>query len=146
MKKALGFFLSTVVVAAAFFATPRSPLACFNGAEAEVYYTYAVKTSYSTVELGQGCLVRCFVTDVQELPQDYFAVSVTTTRSEWQKAKKILRVRELATEEGEDFFDSLCYSPAVKGGVRVDGMTINMQVALMGDGVKIGFPFIVGSF
>lgn len=146
MKKAVGFFWALAVLLGLSGATPRSPLTYFDDAAAEVYYTYRFESPYPCVDLGQGCLVYCHVNEVADLPQDYFAVSVITTAKEWQKAKKTLRVRELTRETGENFCDSLCFSFRLTGGVKVNGETVNLQVAQVGDRVKIGFPLIVGSF
>ena len=146
MKKAVGFFWALAVLLGLSGATPRSPLTYFDDAAAEVYYTYRFESKCPCVDLGQGCLVYCSVNEVADLPQDYFAVSVITTAKEWQKTKKILRVCELTREKGENFSDSLCFSPRLTGGVKVDGETVNSQVAQVGDRVKIGFPLIVGSF
>lgn len=127
-------------------AMPRSPLTYFQDATAEVYYTYHFKSPYPCVDLGQGCLVCCSVDQVADLPQDYFAVSVITTAKEWKEIKKTLCVRELTREAGENFCDSLCFSSRLTGGVKVGGETVNLQVAQVGDKVKIGFPLIVGAF
>lgn len=146
MKKAIGFILALAVLSGLASATPRSPLTYFSDATAEVYYTYSFKSPYPCVDLGQGSLVYCSVDQVADLPQDYFAVSVITTAKEWEKVKNTLCVRELTQEAGEDFCDRLCFSPRLKGGVKVGGETVNLQVAIVGDNVKIGFPLIVGAF
>ena len=145
MKKIWLFILVVVYCFGLAFFVPRKPTHYFEG-KAEVFFAYSVNTEYDYVDVGFGRLVFCDSKQVKTLPQDYFAISITVKQSEWQKVKQILAVREVVVESGQDFCTKLLYSKMVAGGVLVFGNKVNMQVAYLGDFIKVGFPLIVGSF
>ncbi|MBR5250983.1 MAG: hypothetical protein IKV38_03085 [Clostridia bacterium] len=145
MKKIWLFVLVAVYCFGLAFFVPHKPTHYFKG-DAEVFFNYPVNTHFDYIDLGFGRLVFCESKDVKNLPQDYFAISITIKQSEWQKAKERLFVTEIMQQTSQDFCTKLLFSKMVVGGVFVNGNKINMQVAYLDDFVKIGFPLIVGSF
>lgn len=45
-----------------------------------------------------------------------------------------------------DILNYYCYSSAIGGGVTVDGMEINLQIACTDYGIVVGCPLIIGSY
>lgn len=127
------------------FATPKKPTVLLDGS-AEVFFNYPVETDFEWVDVGFGRLVYCSTEQVKQLPQDYFALSVSLSSQKWQDLSSFLSVDVIKTEQTEDFFSQLCYCDFFMGGVTIDGQKVNLQVAWQGDSVKVGFPLIVGSF
>lgn len=145
MKKIWLFVLVVAYCVSLLFFVPSKPTSYLTG-KAEVYFNYPVLTDFDYVDVGFGRLVTCDSKQVKNLPQDYFAISITITKKEWNKLKQRLLVQEVMVETSQDFWCSLCISKKIVGGVFVDGNKINMQVAYIDDLVKVGFPLIVGSF
>jgi len=145
MKKIWLFILVVAYCFGLAFFVPRKPTHYFTGL-AEVFFAYPVSTDFDYVDVGFGRLVFCDSKEVKNLPQDFFAISITTTKTEWQKARQRLGVKEIFDETSQDFCSTLCFSQMVVGGVFLYGKKINMQVAYIDDVIKIGFPLIVGSF
>ena len=124
---------------------PVKPTVLFDG-DVEVFYSYPVDTDLEWIELGAGRLVFCQSQDLKSLPQDYFAISISVSKKDWQLAQEFFSVTVVKEESCEEFSSCLCYSQKLTGGVMIDGQKVNMQVAQNSQKIKIGFPLIVGSF
>ena len=65
-------------------------------------------------------------------------------REEWLE---LLRADKIFCETiGDGIVCVYGYSPLLKGGIRVDGRKINVQIALNQGTVHIGSPLLLGSY
>lgn len=52
----------------------------------------------------------------------------------------------LFTEEACGVVNYYCYSPLLRGGVRIYGRLVNLHIALSGEQTAVGSPLILGGF
>lgn len=139
MKRFLPLFLTWLFVLAVFAASPR-PLYAFADGKAEVFYDYKVDTYLKTQPNGSGCVVFCDACDVKKLPADYYAVTITV------KKLPPLPLRVRFEEKSAEYSTRFCFCPCLKKGITISGFSVNLQIAQVGDDIKIGWPVIAGSF
>lgn len=112
------------------------------------FYDGEAICSLDTLRNGCGTIVNCGLEDVSQTPVGFRGASVTfdgdsASVSAWLKK---LSVKVTFSEEVDGIVCVYGYSPRLKGGVEVDGQTVNVQIALNGGRVHLGTPLLLGSY
>ena len=117
--------------------------------DADRYYVYC--RSYDGEAMDNGIAKVVQVTDdvAQVLYSARYVDGVTAVLPSDTDVGRLLtklRANVLSTSKCGDIVEYCCYSPVVRGGVTVDGQTVNVQIAVTDVGVYVGVPLLLGAY
>ncbi|MCM1360247.1 MAG: hypothetical protein NC183_07015 [Corallococcus sp.] len=114
-------------------------------------YVYCRHTDVESVNVGYGYIVKCSADNLNEVIAqcrliDGVSVSFKAdTETFWQIVEQC-ELKNMLTEEFSSLVTARGYSPKLTGGVYIDGMLVNVQLACDGENIYVGSPLILGSF
>ncbi|MCM1043684.1 MAG: hypothetical protein NC350_05750 [Corallococcus sp.] len=152
MKKSflVTVFVCIILLVALFFAMPRN-LADAVGVDDARVYIYCRSYSGEAIDIGTGVIAQCNMYNLQEALSkahcvDGLSVHFAGGAADVCRLSNKLNLHEYFRETVQNLIVIYGYSPAVTGGIFVDGMYINVQIAYDGQSVNIGSPLILGSY
>ena len=112
---------------------------------------YCRNTELPSINMGNGYLVQCAVTDVYAtLAQcdgvDGISVRYPATEKDFYAMLNHFDVMEVSRYEDGALVAVCGYSSKILGGVMLDGEKVNVQVAFDGETLTVGYPLILDSY
>lgn len=114
----------------------------FTGAESYIFYTGSA-SSNAGMTLADGrdaARVRFFLGGVTGESARYGRAADAFAQAEKYGAKLVF------CERAADIVNYYYYAPALSGGVELAGATVNLHVAVRGEGASIGSPLVFGGY
>lgn len=144
--------LTTVIVGVLTYSMPRGLQAYIEDINScATVSIYCRDTSMASTNLGCGKVVECSVADFNNVVvscRDIDGLSVTFQGSQ-QDVERIAELFNLKVTSTLDIDGLLVVcgnSAKLKGGVTLDGETVNLQIAYKDGAVTVGSPLILGSY
>ena len=144
--------LSTVIVGVLTYYMPKSFEVYIKDISADATVSiYCRETGVNGIDIGSGKIVQCSVTELSKTlarckDVDGFSVCFEGTSYD---VDRILQLFEIDVTSTYDIcgLQIVCgNSSKLKGGVVLDGVTVNLQIAFKDGTVTVGSPLILGSY
>lgn len=112
---------------------------------------YCRNTSIDAVDIGQGKIVQCTLNDFANVIArcaeiDGLSVSFSGSNKDVQRLADLFCLKNISVCEIDDLTVVCGKSNKVKGGIWIDGVKINVQIAYHNGTVTVGSPLILGSY
>ncbi len=112
---------------------------------------YCRSTLCSAVNTGLGYMVNCTVANCYETLRncrDVDGLSVCFDGNEQDAEFVISRLNAqiISVQQLDGLYVACLYSPRLRGGIVIDGKLVNVQIALSGGTVTVGYPLILGEY
>lgn len=112
---------------------------------------YCRQTACDSVNTGLGRQVTCAVDDFTQIfakcsNVDGLSVRFDGDLNDVDKIVNRLQAKVVSCQQLDDLLVLCCASPVLKGGVTLDGKRVNVQIALCGGTVTVGYPLILGDY
>ncbi|MDE7454361.1 MAG: hypothetical protein K2M64_00845 [Clostridia bacterium] len=112
---------------------------------------YCRSTTCNSIDTGMGKIVTC---NSQTLKQtlsncnqvDGISVSFDGVLQDVDDVFNRLNATLISMQQFDDLLIICCNSPRIKGGVTVDGNSVNVQIAYCDGKITVGYPLILGSY
>lgn len=114
-------------------------------------FVYCRSTELAATNMGNGYLVKCTVGTLrQSLSQcdsvDGVSVRLTGTKEYFDKLQRILQLNVYDVQQIDNLIVVCGYSPLIRGGVYLNNVKVNVQLAYDGATVTLGSPLILDSY
>lgn len=145
--------LIAVIIGAMLYFVPQSTYNdVYNYADCNaVVNIYCRQTSAQSISTGLGYQVTCKVDDFGRTFASCSKVDGLSVRFEGN-AEDVdaiinrLQATVVSCQQLGDMYVFCCESPRLQGGVTIDGNRVNVQIALNGGAVTVGYPLILGDY
>lgn len=145
--------LTVVIIGTLFYFLPQpfnKTIAKFIPQNAKVC-VYCRNTSLQCVDMGLGKKVYCSLSAYNETVKqcdnvDGLSVSFNGTQSDVRRLIYRLRLNSSTVKQIDNISVVCGYSALITGGVIIDGVKVNCQIAYSNGMVTVGFPLILGDY
>lgn len=144
--------LTTVIVAALIHVMPRGLDGYIEEISADATVSiYCRATDLSGIDMGSGKIVQCDVADFNGVRTrcsdiDGFSVSFAGTEQDIERIAELFKLKVTSTLNLDGLHVVCGNSARLTGGVNLDGVTVNLQIAYKDGLVTVGSPLILGSY
>ena len=112
---------------------------------------YCRQTCEDGIDMGNGKIVRCSVADLNNVLArcsyvDGFSISFQGALRDMERIVRLLNVNITSTLNIDGLHIICGNSAKLIGGVSLDGVTVNLQIAYRDGTVTVGSPLILGDY
>ena len=144
--------LTTVIVGVLTYSMPRGLDVYIEEINAcATVSIYCRSADIDSIDMGSGKIVQCSVAELKGALAhcnnvDGFSVSFTGTANDVDRIVRLFSLNVTSVDNLDGLHIVCGNSARLTGGVNLDGVTVNLQIAYKDGTVTVGSPLILGSY